>query len=172
MTIFFSKSTLGFYDSTLNTIIPGDAVEITEADHAALLAAQGAGQVIEVDNNGNPVTVPPTSVVHTPAVLAAAALAAGLMITSTSTPSISGTYAVDQLTQMDIIAIETSLNAGRGFPGGATTFNYPDTSGALHAFSETNFTNFAAAVRDYVYGLKSVIAGASMTLPGSMATIA
>ena len=73
---------------------------------------------------------------------------------------------------MDIIAIETSLNAGKGFPGGAATFNYPDANGAMHAFSESNFTDFAAAVRDYVYALKSVIAGSSSTLPAASVTIA
>lgn len=100
-----------------------------------------------------------------------AALAAGLTITSTSAPALNGIYAIDQLSQMDIIAIETSLNAGKGFPGGATTFNYPDTAGAMHAFTEANFTNFAAAVRDYVYGCKAVIAGQSSTLPAATAAI-
>jgi hypothetical protein len=37
--------------------------------------------------------------------------------------------------------------------------DYPDASGVMHAFSEANFTDFAAAVRDYVYALKSAIAG-------------
>ena len=73
---------------------------------------------------------------------------------------------------MDVIAIEVSVSAGKGFPGGATMFNYPDTSGAMHSFSQANFTNFAAAVRDFVYGCKSVIAGQSTTLPATSATIA
>ena len=100
------------------------------------------------------------------------AMATGIAIVSSGTPALNGTYAVDQLSQMDIIAIETSLNAGKGFPGGTTTFNYLDAAGAAHAFSESNFTDFAAAVRDYVYGCKSVIAGASATLPTGPATIA
>lgn len=108
----------------------------------------------------------------TPAMAAQEALAAGISIASTSTPALDGTYACDSLTQADIVAIETSLNAGKGFPGGAALFNYPDTSGAMHAFSEANFTDFAAAVRDYVYALKSVIAGASTSLPSSAITIA
>lgn len=100
------------------------------------------------------------------------ALFSGLTISSTGTPALNGTYAVDQLSQMDIIAIETSLNAGKGFPGGATAFNYADMTGAMHSFTQANFTDFAAAVRDYVYALKSVIAGASTTLPPPTATIA
>jgi hypothetical protein len=102
---------------------------------------------------------------------ALSALAAGITISSTGTPTLDGTYACDQLSQMDIIAVETSISAGKGFPGGATTFNYPDVIGVMHSFTEANFTDFAAAVRDYVYALKSVIAGASTTLPAASTTI-
>jgi hypothetical protein len=113
----------------------------------------------------NPATIPlPTQ--------AQSALATGLQLTSTGTPALNGTYAVDPLSQHDIVAIETSLNAGKGFPGGATTFNYPDATGVMHSFSAANFTDFAAAVRDYVYALKSVIAGASTTIPAASTTIA
>lgn len=103
---------------------------------------------------------------------AAQMMLSGLGIVSTATPSLNGTYAVDQLSQMDIIAIETSLNAGKGFPGGADSFNYADMSGVMHSFTAPNFTDFAAAVRDYVYALKSVVAGASTTLPSSTTTVA
>ncbi|MBN3755902.1 hypothetical protein G3N95_23355 [Paraburkholderia sp. Tr-20389] len=92
-------------------------------------------------------------------------LAGGLTVTSAGTPALNGTFPVDALSQSDIIAIETSLNAGKGFPGGATTFSYPDATGAMRAFSESNFTDFAAAVRDFVYGCRGVIAGASTVLP-------
>ena len=51
-------------------------------------------------------------------------------------------------------------------------FNYPDSSGTMRSFSEANFAGFAAAVRDYVYQLKSVVAGASNTLPATTTTIA
>jgi hypothetical protein len=113
------------------------------------------------------------SVAASQAFAAAAAMTAGLAITSAGTPALNSTYSVDQISQMNIIAIETSINAGKGFPGGSTTtFNYPDTAGVMHAFTEPNFTNFAAAVRDYVYALNSVIAGASSTLPATTATIA
>lgn len=100
------------------------------------------------------------------------AMTVGLQIVSTGTSALNGTYAIDQLSQMDIIAIETSLNAGKGFPGGATVFNYADTAGVMHSFTAANFTDFAAAVRDYVYALKSVIAGASATLPAAASPIA
>ncbi len=100
------------------------------------------------------------------------ALSAGLSIKSASSPELDGTFACDRLSQMDIIAIETGLNAGKGFPGGASTFSYPDMSGVMHPFSEAQFANFAASVRDYVYALNSVVAGASTTLPPSSVTVA
>jgi hypothetical protein len=122
------------------------------------------------------VTVEPyvaiTAPAPTPGQLATNALATGLTLTSADTPALNAVYACDQLSQMDIIAIETSLNAGKGFPGGAITFNYPDSSGAMHAFTEAKFADFAAAVRDFVYGCKSVIAGQSTALPASEASIA
>jgi len=102
---------------------------------------------------------------------AAAALAAGLTIISTGTPALNAAYAVDRLSQMDIIAIETSINAGKGFPNGAAQMDYPDAAGMLHAFTEANFTDFASAVRDFVYGCRSVIAGQSAQVPASSVTI-
>lgn len=95
-------------------------------------------------------------------------LAAGINIISTATPTLNGTYAIDDISRMDIIAIETSLNAGKGFPpGGLSTLNFPDASGSPHTFSEANFTNFAAAVRDYYYAcvMASRMAAATKTLP-------
>ncbi len=136
------------------SLLPVGCSEITDAQATVLL------------------TPPPPTAAEVLTASAQAALETGLSITSTGTPSLNGTYACDQLSQMDIIAIETSLNAGKGFPGGSATFGYPDSIGVMHSFSETNFTNFAAAIRDYVYALKSVIAGASKTLPSSTSTIA
>lgn len=165
---------IAFYDSIDSPVPEGvGAIEITESQWQICVANQNPGWTIA--NGALVAPVPPSAAeVAAQALIqsAQAALAAGLAIVSTGTPALNGTYTVDQLSQSDIIAIETSLNAGKGFPGGATTFNYPDAAGAFHGFSEANFTNFAAAVRDYVYGLKSVIAGASTTLPATSATIA
>jgi hypothetical protein len=111
---------------------------------------------------------------HDPAKIplqAQSALLSGVHITSTGAPNLDGIYACDPVSQMDIISIETSLNAGRGFPGGAATFGYPDINGVLHSFSESNFSNFAAAVRDCVYALNSVVAGAATDLPCTPVTI-
>lgn len=56
----YSAQTGGFYTPEIHgTNIPADAVEITDAAHAALLAAQAAGQRIEPDANGYPIAVDP-----------------------------------------------------------------------------------------------------------------
>jgi len=58
--MLFSKQTSGFYDRLIHTAIPTDAVEISAAEHAALLAAQSAGAVITAGADGTPKAVPPS----------------------------------------------------------------------------------------------------------------
>lgn len=58
--MYYASTTGGFYDTLLHgTKIPPDAVEITPAQHAALLAAQSAGKRIVADANGYPVAQDP-----------------------------------------------------------------------------------------------------------------
>lgn len=161
-----------YYDS-VDSPIPANVIDfiaITDAQWQACIGQPGW----TIEDGALVAPIPLTAAqLETQALLQSAqsALISGLALVSTGTPALNGTYAVDQLSQMDIIAIETSLSAGKGFPGGVTTFNYQDITGAMHAFSEANFTDFAAAVRDYVYALRSVIAGASPTLPATIVTI-
>lgn len=54
--MLFSAQTKGFYLTELHgDAVPADAVEITEEEHAALLAAQAAGQMITAGTDGRPV---------------------------------------------------------------------------------------------------------------------
>ena len=55
MTKYFSKSTNGFYDNNINSVIPSDAVEITDDFHLELLNGQSSGKIISSDENGYPV---------------------------------------------------------------------------------------------------------------------
>lgn len=57
--LFFAKSTRGFYSSDIHDSIPSDAVEITKAEHADLLAGQCSGKVIEADADGYPILQDP-----------------------------------------------------------------------------------------------------------------
>lgn len=61
MTLFYSASSGGFYDSVVNAVIPGDAVEITPDTHAALMLAQAQGDRIQPDAAGKPIAVPPAA---------------------------------------------------------------------------------------------------------------
>ena len=56
---YYSKSTGGFYDSTIHSGWPDDVIEISATQHAALLAGQSAGQVIIPDKEGKPVLAEP-----------------------------------------------------------------------------------------------------------------
>ncbi len=60
--MFYSKLTGGFYSREFNgENMPADVVEITEAEHQALLAGQNAGLRIAADVDGNPVLAAPLS---------------------------------------------------------------------------------------------------------------
>lgn len=70
--IFYSKTTGGFYDTDVHAEdqIPADAIEISEADHAALIESQCLGKMIGCDADGYPVAIDPPG--PTPAELWAA----------------------------------------------------------------------------------------------------
>ena len=55
MTLYYSQSSGGFYDSDIHSRLPEDAVEISPEQHAALLAGQSNGQVIMPNKAGQPV---------------------------------------------------------------------------------------------------------------------
>lgn len=58
MTIFYSKTTGGFYDNQIHNILPEDAVKITAEYHATLLAGQAQGKTIMPGKDGKPVLAP------------------------------------------------------------------------------------------------------------------
>jgi len=57
MTIYYASSTGGFYNTDINTVIPLDAVEITEENYQTLLNGQSSGQVITADAQGYPILI-------------------------------------------------------------------------------------------------------------------
>lgn len=52
--ILFSPTTTGFYDTSLSSVIPSDAVEIDGALYTELLDAQSRGGVIVAGDDGMP----------------------------------------------------------------------------------------------------------------------
>lgn len=80
-------------------------------------------------------------------------IAAGVEVHSTGTPAINAVYAIDQGAQSNISGVATGIASRNRLPGGGSTFNYGDIEGVNHAFTATQFLDFAAAVEDYVYAL-------------------
>lgn len=64
--IFWSKSTNGFYPSSVDyPSLPDDLVEISLEQHSALIAAQESGKQIISDASGAPISVEPIPVALT-----------------------------------------------------------------------------------------------------------
>lgn len=59
MDIHYSTTNNAFYDSTIHSRMPEDAVAISPDQHAALLAGQSQGQVIMPGKDGKPVLTEP-----------------------------------------------------------------------------------------------------------------
>lgn len=154
MSIFYSKSAGGFFDSIINAgKIPSDAVSVSDDAYVSLMAAQSSGKVIQGDANGNPVAVnPPSPSAAQLAVKAALeAQQAGINITSTVAPSLSGTYAITSDSQANVSAIVTYILLNGNFPGASDTMPWSDKNGNVHVFPTVAvFKNFATAFADYV----------------------
>jgi len=103
---------------------------------------------------------------------AAAALNAGIAITSTGTPALNGTYACDNLTQAKLSRVATFIAVNGKFPAGLTAMPWPDITGAVHEFPTiAEFQALASAVANYVVELDAVIMGLTTTLPSASTTI-
>jgi len=59
MTLYYAKSTNGFYDSEISSSLPSDAVIITPAQKDAVFAEQAKGKRITSDDKGYPIAVDP-----------------------------------------------------------------------------------------------------------------
>lgn len=149
--------------------------DVVVTDTAGVYSFKAAdGTALTLPTTLAPYVVPP--VVPSPgAALAAeagAAFAAGLAITSTGTPALNGTYAIDPATQAHIQAEVISILLNSTFADGSTTVVWPDMAGNTHTFgSIAEFKQFAAAVAAYVAALFKVGNGTLTTLPAATATI-
>jgi hypothetical protein len=102
-----------------------------------------------------------------------AAMVAGVPIVCTSTPSLSGTYAIDPQSISDIQAETVFLMVNGGQFTAGTSLQWPDTSGALHTFtSSLQFQAWASAVARYVSALRQVVNGIpGASIPATPVTI-
>jgi hypothetical protein len=59
MTTYYSKSTSGFYDSNIHTIMPSDKVEISQPYYDLLMKGQSEGKTISSNVSGEPILTAP-----------------------------------------------------------------------------------------------------------------
>ena len=134
-------------------------VAVTDTTYQAWLAEGNAPTQIDTD-------------AHLQVVLYRADIAI-IQIISTSTSAVNGTYRVNQQTKLDITGIVDEIVISGTFPGGGSTFAWPDASGAAHVFpSVALFKEFAVAVAGYVAQVEAVDSGLSSTSPTTQITIA
>lgn len=116
MTIYYSATTRGFYDTLVAAYtLPGDAVEVTPQEHARLMARQREGAVIVAREDGTPADAIPELSIQT---RARVLLRRGLTIESDTIPE--GVYPCDDGSIAELSLVLVGLSAGFGFPGGST----------------------------------------------------
>jgi len=59
MTMYYSARAKGFFDSRIHSLVPDDAIEVTNEAYHTLMGAQANGSTIQADANGRPVAVAP-----------------------------------------------------------------------------------------------------------------
>jgi hypothetical protein len=112
----------------------------------------------------------------TPDQVLAEKLAAGIALTSTGTPALNATYALDDVSTGQIFQIGLYANQFAVFPSGGTTQPYPDIGGVPHSFGIAAFVAFLRAVAPLVSALQTQTAvlahGGTPSWPTQTATIA
>jgi hypothetical protein len=162
----------GWYDTDLlsypNLPPLSDLLQVTAAQWTARMANPSGWAV----SNGALVAFTPPAPVLTLAQQATLALAAGITITSTGTPSLNGTYTCDATAQARITSVQAYIQANGKFPGSTTTMTWVLMNGSVITFPTTSeFTAFATAVANYVWDLDEIILTNAGTLPVAADTI-
>jgi|SRR5215472_10236861 len=115
----------------------------------------------------------PSSSASATMLTARALLAAGLNVTSTATPALSGVYGCDRDMSWNALSAECAslaLNADT-FVDGSTTVNWPDRAGAGHSFSAAQFKTLANAINLFTVQCYQYAMGVTTTAPSGNATI-
>lgn len=97
-----------------------------------------------------------------------------VVVTSTSSPAINGTYTVDPQSCANLNGVATRVLLNSSFPGGVSTYPWYDSSGNPHNFTSTaTFNAFATAICDYISALTlyQLSNGQSGSLPSNQLTI-
>ncbi|MDA8095597.1 MAG: hypothetical protein M0T84_17150 [Betaproteobacteria bacterium] len=141
-------------------IWPKGMTELTAAEAQTAQVAAAAGYIW----NGSEYVAP----VLTPAQQAVRLLAGTVTVSSRSTPAINGSYSITPNDQAHINGVVTGILLNGRFPGGASAYDWPDASGAVHSFpSVMEFKAFATAVLGFISACYRAINGTSATLPSN-----
>lgn len=127
--------------------------------------------------SGGVFSAPAAPPAATPAQEYAALVAGGLAITSTGTPAVTGTYAIDDDQQDVITRLQTYIAKNGTFPGGLSSVQLRLANGAYIAIpSVTVFQEIGTAIGNFVADLDNAeltaLAGGSWVAPSATATIA
>jgi hypothetical protein len=105
----------------------------------------------------------------------AARIGNGIAITSTGTPALNATYALDSDTMDQIGSVARDFGSGLGLPGDIETFTYPDATGVPRTFSGDQLTALYRKQRNLLSVLNTQAAmmahGAPPSWPVQSATI-
>ena len=149
-----------------------DLLEVTPAQWADRLTNPSGCAV----SNGALVAYTPPVPAPTLAQQAAAAIGAGLTITSTGTPALNGTYAVASgvpFGREDIGTEAQFVSTFSEFTNGTTTLQWPLIDGKTFVTFPTtaSFMAFAKAAAQFYAACKAVAATGAGSLPAASATI-
>lgn len=148
-----------------------------------ILFAPPAGQMVSGSPSytlaGHTVTETYATVPLPPTVLAQttydAAIAAGIILTWTSSTTLNGTYAIDQATMNQLNNVWTVLTANNFFPNGTALQPWKMKDGTGVKMGAPQFKNFGTALNKYVALLGEArdaeAAGGTPTWPSSAVTI-
>lgn len=125
-------------------------VPLDDPTYAAWLAADPAHTTIPMDDGSGMAQVMVQQ--RLPSYLAT-----GLAITSTATPELNATYALDNVTLDQVGSVAKDVACGLGFPLGLDSFVYPDIASFPHTFLPADFMNLYKALRDYIAAVNGAI---------------
>jgi hypothetical protein len=167
------------------TFTPPEGVPIADCFHPDLqwvdvtgISPQPEPGDLATENNGTwtfTTPTPPEAPPPTAQQLLAEKLAAGITLTSTGTPALNATYALDDVSTAQIFQIGLYANQFGVFPSGGTTQAYPDIAGTPHDFGIAAFIAFLRAVAPLVSALETqagvMAQGGTPSWPPQTATI-
>lgn len=100
------------------------------------------------------------------------ALANGLVLTSTGTPSLNATYSLSASSLSQIAEVREDILANGAFSFGGSSFSWADINGTVHTFNVTTFSAFASAVAKYVEAVEEYALAGVGSIPSNSVTIA